>query len=84
MDPAGDRRQCEAPVEARFWCALGRAWAWILRCTARITPTQHTQSMTAFAGPSGAQPAPEHFTYELFLDERGQKIFQDLRQRRLN
>ena len=72
MDAAGDGRAGEAAMEAGFRGALGGAWMWTSRCTARITaPTR--RSMTGSAKCWGARK-PEHFTYELFLDEQGQKI----------
>jgi lysyl-tRNA synthetase class 1 len=55
-----------------FVHALGGTRTSISRCSARTTgPTQ--PSTTASATSLGGR-APEHFVYELFLDENGQKI----------
>ena len=69
---AGHRRPREAAVEAGFRHALGRARR-RFRNVRQGPPDQRGRSTTASARSSAAR-APEHFVYELFLDENGQKI----------
>ena len=53
------------------WACAGRRWAWIMKCTARIISSVELSSKIC-ASLGGAPP--EGFNYELFLDEKGQKI----------
>jgi hypothetical protein len=71
MDAAGHRRQREAAMEARFRRALGGAGR-RFRDVWQGPFDQHADLRRDL--PDARAPAPEHFTYELFLDENGQKI----------
>ena len=68
MDPAGDRGQREAAVEARLRRALGVDFEIYGKDHAANTPIY--DSICEILGTR----APEHYVYELFLDANGQKI----------
>ena len=78
-DEDGDRRDADrVPVAhpscngSRISACAGRHLASTSKCSARITrPTR--RSMTGSARSLAAE-APEHYVYELFLDDKGQKI----------
>jgi lysyl-tRNA synthetase, class I len=71
MDPPGHRRPGEAAVEARLRRALGRARR-RLRDVRQGPFHQRADLRRDLRDPR--RPAPEHYVYELFLDERGEKI----------
>ena len=54
------------------WACAGRRWAWITRCTARIISPRRRSTTRSARSPAARRP--NSFMYELFLDDKGQKI----------
>ena len=69
---AGHRRATQAAMEGRLGRRAGSRSASTTRCTARIS-SRRPSSAPRSCRILGGQP-PEGFNYELFLDEKGQKI----------
>ena len=69
---AGDRRPCQAAMEARLGDALGRARRRLR--DGRQGPDRLGQGLLADRPRASTAAPPEGFNYELFLDEQGQKI----------